>query len=270
MGSFAPTPCKRGSAGNAFSSYEKGSETIRIAEAMMGMSSNTIHLGTMESVSLASMCANKPEDSELWTEFLRRFTPHIKLFIQMTLKQYAGSKSSLSASFDLIQGSSDLLQNTVLRLVQNDCAALKRFSGTTESQLLAYLAVIARSAVRDFVRLQSARKRFHWLVPTTPEKNQQSENSDSSREPVVEDPIERKVLAGEVEQLSLQTIRDHSSSPTRDTLIFQLYFGDGLSIAQIAACKGIGLSKTGVEKMLNRLKDTVRTKAGIYPVEARS
>jgi len=172
--------------------------------------------------------------------------------------------------FGSTQELSDLIQNTILHLIQNQCAALKRFSGTTESELLVYLAVIARSVVRDSIRHQSAKKRFHWFAPNSYTHSQRDESHDFIREPAIEDPIDRKVLAGEVERLSLRAIRDYSGEPDRDELIFQLYFVDGLSTAQIASCKGIGLSKTGVEKMLNRLKDKVRNKAGVYPVEARS
>jgi RNA polymerase sigma factor (sigma-70 family) len=237
---------------------------------MTVVSSSTIDLRTIDSVSLVSMCAQKPEDSELWAEFLRRFSPKLKLFIAMMLKTYSGTKNSFSASFDFIQGSSDLLQNTVLRLVQNDCAALKRFSGTTESELLAYLAVIARSSVRSLVRNKCAQRRFLWFAPKTLSEGQGAESGDPGCEPAAENPIERKILASEVQRLLLQTIRDESNSPDRDALIFQLYFDDGLSFGQIAACEGIGLSRTGVEKVLTRLKEAVRSRAGVNSVEARS
>lgn len=251
------------------SSYETIGEMIRIAKAMIGASSAPIDLRKIDSITLAYLCAEKLQDTELWSEFLRRFAPKIKMFIQMTLKQYTGSNNSVSACIDSTQGSSDLLQNTILRLVQNHCAALKRFSGTAESEFLAYLAVIARSVVRESIRRQSAKRRFHWLAPISAAHNQENGGPENIRKPGIEDSIDRKVLAAEVEQLSLETIRDYSDEPGRDELIFQLYFIDGLSAAQIASCKGIGLSKAGVEKMLNRLKDKVRNKAGVYPVEVR-
>lgn len=44
----------------------------------------------------------------------------------------------------------------------------------------------------------------------------------------------------------------------RNVLIFDLYFFHDLSIRQIAACRGVELSKTEVAKILNRLRRRVR------------
>ncbi len=239
---------------------------------MIPRPSDSTDLPKIDSVSLAALCAERLEDSELWTEFLRRFTPKIKAYIRATLRQSMGAgihAASPAASFDASH-ESDLLQNTILRLVQNRCAALRHFSGTTESELLVYLAVIARSVVRDFNRRRSAKKRFHWLTRVPPGYGEAAEIHELVRETTTRDPVEREILAHEVEQLSLQTIETNSSEPDRDKLIFQLYYYDGLSTGQIAACKGVGLSRTGVEKILNQLKDSVRSAASVHSIEARS
>jgi RNA polymerase sigma factor (sigma-70 family) len=220
-----------------------------------------LDLREMDSVELARLCAARQQDSELWTEFLRRFTPKIKSFIRSTLRQCGNARSS---ACDDSNQESDLFQNTVLRLVQNDCAALKRFSGTAESELLIYLAVIARSAVRDSMRRQSAKRRFHFFASPAVS----SEDGSFIREPGIENSVEREILAREIEQLSFKTISS-SMLPVRDKLIFQLYFYEGLSAAQISSCNGIGLSKTGIEKIINRLKEKVRKAASVYPIEAR-
>jgi len=239
---------------------------------MGSISYNAMHLANIDSVSLAALCASRQEDSELWAEFLRRFTPKIKAFIRAKLRHPmvpSGGFSDSGGSNDTGH-EADLLQNTILRLVQNDCAALKRFSGTSEQELLVYLAVIARSVVRDFGRRQSARRRFHWSAQVAPAYGETGEIPEYIREVAVQDPMEREILAHEVERLSLQAIQDNSGEPVRDKLIFQLYFFDGLSTGQIASCKGVGLSKTGVEKILNRIKDRVRSAASVHSIEARS
>jgi DNA-directed RNA polymerase specialized sigma subunit len=94
-------------------------------------------------------------------------------------------------------------------------------------------------------------------------------DSEYVGEATAQDPVEREILAHEVEQLSLQAIQDGSGEPDRDRLIFQLYYFDGLSTGQIAACKGVGLSKTGVEKILNRLKNKVQRAVRTNSIEAR-
>ncbi len=244
----------------------------RISKAMGSTPYTTMHPASIDSASLAALCAARQEDTELWTEFLHRFTPKLKAFIRATLRHSVVQSVGFPDSTGLPDtgNESDLLQNTILRLVQNGCAALKRFSGTTEQELLAYLAVITRSVVRDFGRRQSAKRRFHWSAPVSPAHGESGEIPEYIGEAAVQDPVEREILAHEVERLSLQTIQDNSGEPDRDKLIFKLYFFDGLSTGQIASCKGIGLSKTGVEKILNRIKDRVRTAAGAHSIEARS
>jgi RNA polymerase sigma factor (sigma-70 family) len=215
----------------------------------------------IDSAELLRACAEDKDNSELWSEFLRRFTARIKTFIRGTLRQYMGGAPSAS-DFLVFFGSAqeaDLLQNTILRLVENNCAAIKRFSGTTEEELVAYLAVITRSTVRDYLRRLRARKRFPWQRFIASRDSDLTSACDSSKT-ASELAIERGVLARELTELSMNIIRNSSGEYyARDLLIFQLYFAHDLSIAQIAECKGIGLSRTGVEKALNRLKDRVRS-----------
>lgn len=227
---------------------------------MTFMGASLADLRQLDSTALSSLCANDPENSDLWSEFLRRFTPKIRFFIRGTLRQSMSGIAHVSDSAVYLEAAQeiDLFQNTILRLVENNCAALRRFSGTTEAELLAYFAVIARSTVRDYFRRQRARKRLSWPAVAASKDVERLEKCDPHRYQS-ENSMERKILARELEQLSLQTIRNNSGEPERDQLIFQLYFFDGLSTAQIAACKGIGLSKTGIEKTLNRLKDRVRS-----------
>jgi hypothetical protein len=55
---------------------------------------------------------------------------------------------------------------------------------------------------------------------------------------------------------------------TRDRLIFQLYFLHNLSADRITQCKGINLSKAGVEKVLNRLKERIRAATSTGPASS--
>jgi RNA polymerase sigma factor (sigma-70 family) len=225
-------------------------------------------LGQMDSIELISRCADRPEDSGLWAEFLRRFAGKIKHFIRGTLRQSMGSElhgASLSVDSQATQ-EADLFQNTILKLVENRCTVLKRFSGKAEDDLMAYLAVIARSVVRDHFRRLRAQKRGPWTASIiSPEASEQM-GKPGALPRAWQNSMEQAILAKELEHVSLETIRIYSGDPGRDRLIFHLYFKDGLSTAQIAACEGVGLSKTGIEKTLNRLKDRVRTAVGAEPM----
>jgi RNA polymerase sigma factor (sigma-70 family) len=216
-------------------------------------------LRVLDPIELFQLCAADRENSSAWSEFLRRYTGRIKYFIRGTIRQilgYATNQNDPAATGGLQE--SDLFQNAILRLVENDCAAMKRFSGRSENDLLAYLAVICRSSVLDTLRRSSALKR-------RPAAEGQDEAIIASTTfPRFSDQreFEGRVLLREIVSLAKHAIQSHSGNTTaRDQLVFQLHFLDGLSYSQIARCEGINLSKAGVEKLLKRLLDQVQVLA---------
>ena len=208
----------------------------------------------LDPIELFHICAFDTENSEAWSEFLRRYSVRIKFFISGTLRQLAGSSTNPSVLSGGIQ-ESDLFQNTIMRLVANGCAAMKRFSGKDESELVAYLAVITRSAVLDTLRCANAGKRGHDRENTgdleIASSNQRNRPDHCG--------FDRHILIRELVSLTKNTI-DSSSGQTsnRDQLVFDLHFFHGFSYNQISQCKGINLSKAGVEKLLKRLFDRVQ------------
>jgi RNA polymerase sigma factor (sigma-70 family) len=224
----------------------------------------TADLRLLDSVKLVSLCANHVADNDLWSEFLRRFTGKIKLFIWKMLQRRRDPATLLSSSA-AESAVSDLFQNTLMRFVENDCAALRRFTGSAEEELLAYFAVIARSVVCDALRRQRALKR-----PSLQSVPVSASFAKTEIQDCVEDRShhsqDRKVLAQELEQLSLQMIEDYSGEYSdRDRLIFRLYYFYDLSVRQISKCEGLGLSKTAVENVLIRLRDRVRSAVTAVP-----
>jgi RNA polymerase sigma factor (sigma-70 family) len=210
----------------------------------------------LDPIELFRICASDRENSTAWSDFLGRYTSKIKYFIRGTLRQFAGSAANLNSS--MLSGGiqeSDLFQNAIIRLVANDCAAMKRFSGKDENDILAYLAVISRSAVLDWLRQGNAIKRGH---------EQQSPQTlelalSRTRNLAEESDHEQKVLFGELVSITKNAIASHSGQASnRDQLVFDLHFLQGLSFSQISQCKGINLSKAGVEKLLNRLVSRVQ------------
>jgi RNA polymerase sigma factor (sigma-70 family) len=219
-------------------------------------------------VSLLHLCAENKDDSNLWSELLRRVIPKIKQYIRATLRQSKGSGPTGFGMRTLwgVQ-ESDLLQSAIIRLIKNDCAAIKRFTGGTEADLFAYLAVITRSVVRDWLRRQRAKKRSSGRELSA---DLDSWNNISASFGAGQSTMEREVLGREVMDLSerfLGTLTGRLAE--RDTLIFHLYFRFDLSTNQIAQCKGINLSKQGVEKVIRRLVAGVRAAASAGPREAK-
>ncbi len=208
----------------------------------------------VDALELFACCAQNMDDSALWSELMRRYAPRIKAFIRGTLRQLLPAESSLSLG---AMHENDLFQSTVVRLVENGCVVMKRFSGSRESELVVYLAVITRSVVRDWVRRYRAQKRPLSESQLLDARRKVRSDSTSSRG---ECALERELLVREVRRLSLRAIETRAGEfSRRDKLIFELYFSHGLTPRQIALCEGIGLSKPGVEKALQRLKELVRS-----------
>ena len=205
----------------------------------------------LDAIELFQVCAADRENSDAWREFLRRYTTKIRLFISGTLRQVLGSSAFQPGNIQ----ESDLFQNAIVRLVENDCAAMKRFSGASENDLLAYLAVICRSSVLDTLRHNNALKRRHIAV-----ENDEAVLATAGPQHRNYSEFERAILVSEIVSLTRNTIDSKSGhASNRDHLVFKLHFFDGLSHNQIAQCKGINLSKAGVEKLLKRMVGRVQT-----------
>jgi RNA polymerase sigma factor (sigma-70 family) len=215
-----------------------------------------VDLRLFDPIELFQLCACNREDSDAWSEFLRRYTARLKHFIHGTLRQaseYASYQKSQITSGSMQEG--DLFQNVIVRLIENDCATMKRFSGASENDLLSYLAVICRSTVLDTLRRNYALKRRTSALET----EESIKDSSDSRRVKGNSGFEREIMARELVSLFTYTIKSHSGEVSdRDQLVFQLHFFDGLSYNQISQCKGINLSKAGVEKLLKRLVDQVQ------------
>jgi RNA polymerase sigma factor (sigma-70 family) len=220
----------------------------------------------LHAVELFHVCASDRDNSDLWSELLSRYTGKIKYFIRGAIRQFLGSSGHMNDSTTAVSmQESDLFQNTILRLVENNCAAMKRFSGKTEDELLAYLAVISRSTVIDALRRAKAIKRRTAVADDEMPKAVSSVNFCK----IIDNKgLERAVLANELISLVRQSINSKSGrTSTRDQIVFELHFLDGLSFSQISKCRGINLSKTGVEKLLKRLIGRVQD--SLQPVDSR-
>ena len=211
----------------------------------------------MDWAELVSACAQDRDDSALWTEFLCRYGSKIKQFVRGT---WCMSIRKTSPFMDARLGGvqeNDLFQSTIVRLIEQDCAAMKRFSGGSEDAWLAYLAVITRSVVRDWIRQQRRLKRPGGAkVVAMPLRR--ARRLALRQEGTEHLAIERELLAHEIRDLCEHTIHEAEFS-ARNMLIFRLYFDHDLSANQIARCRGVNLSKAGVEKVINRLKERIRS-----------
>jgi RNA polymerase sigma factor (sigma-70 family) len=207
-----------------------------------------------DTIELFHLCASDRDNSDAWDEFLRRYTAKIKYFIRGAMRQ---ARMGFAHPVDTAAFQEcDFFQNTIVRLVENDCAAMRKFSGASENALSAYLAVICRSVVFDTMRYSSASKRRRPADALNDESIDQSSNSVHLQHDSM---FDRPILIQELMSFAFHNAKPHSGEVSqRDQLIFQLHFFDGLSHSQIARCEGINLSKAGVEKALKRLVERVQ------------
>jgi RNA polymerase sigma factor (sigma-70 family) len=213
-------------------------------------------LQQLDSISLFHLCAGDRDNSDAWSEFLRRYMTKINYFIRGAMRQarMGFTHSGDTATFQ----ESDFFQNAIVRLVENDCAAMKKFSGASENALSAYLAVICRSVVLDTMRYSTASKRRR---PAAIENDESIKYGDPFH-PINDSEFDRPILIQELMSFAFHTAKSHSGEIShRDQLIFQLHFFDGLSHSQIAQCEGVNLTKAGVEKVLKRLVERVQSLA---------
>lgn len=219
-------------------------------------------LQRIDTIELLWLCVADREIQPTWSELLRRILPRLKIIIRRALAQSGGTTAvSASRAFSGGLQESDLIQQVILRLVADDCELLRRFSGNTEDDLFAYLAVISRSVVRDSLRRQRALKRGAGRAA-----EHQTDEAESSRAisdyPGSDPPIERRLLARELADIGARVLEDQPPHcALRDKLIFQLYFCHDLTMDEIARCRGINLSKAGVDRVLNRLKERIKALA---------
>jgi RNA polymerase sigma factor (sigma-70 family) len=226
-------------------------------------------LGQLGWAELISACARDRGDTALWSEFLSRYGPRINQFIWRTLCALTGKITAADAAAAAGgMEASDLFQSTIMRLVEHDCAAIRRFSGSSEYEWLAYLAVIARSIVRDSLRRQHALKRpggAEAIAPPFSVATRPSRDKEGTEHLA----MERELLAQEVRNLCIRAINgDAGECSSRDLLVFRLYFDHDLSTNQIAQCRNVNLSKAGVEKVIRRLRNRVRSAVSTDPSEA--
>lgn len=213
--------------------------------------------GGMGVAELISACARDRENPDLWMEFLHRYSHKIRQFVDRTCRAGAAIRSGKSYSFMVALGNSDLIQNTLLRLLENDCALMRRFVGTTEDEWITYLAVITRSVVRNSMLQDRRRRRGDSAgAQALPYLGSATLGGQQRTTGYLE--ADHRLLASEVINLCERTIRTLAGKHAcRDLLIIRLLLSHGLSINQIAKCQGVNLSRKGVQKVINRLLDRV-------------
>jgi RNA polymerase sigma-70 factor (ECF subfamily) len=188
------------------------------------------------------LCTNECT-AEGWEEFINRTLPLLSGAIRRTCRGYGLNPAELA---------DDLLQDAYLKISANRGELLQRFVVQDAEAVYPYLKVVAVNLVNDYCRSQeAARRRASLTVPLKTEEMR----AESARDTAAE--IERTLLFGEIDRILGKQLRGPSA--VRDRSVFWLYYRQGLTAKAIASVPGVDLSTKGVETLIHRLTQVVRT-----------
>lgn len=192
---------------------------------------------------LVHACAGS-NDADAWAEFIRRFQPVIAAAVLRTARLFEPPTRQIL---------DDLIQETYLKLCENDSRLLRSFRPRSEDSIYGYLKVVAANVVHDHFRSALADKRGSMQTEAMeePVRVDTISNSDGF------DCIDRNLKLDQIEKVLRQVTAGKDQQ--RKCIIFWLRHKQGLTACEIAALPSIGLSTEGVESVLLRLSNMIRS-----------
>jgi RNA polymerase sigma-70 factor, ECF subfamily len=192
---------------------------------------------------LVRACAGS-KDEGAWTEFIGRFHGVIAAAVFRTARHWAEpSRPQLD----------DLIQDTYLKLCENDSRLLRSFEPRHEDSIYGFLKVVAANVVHDYFKAAQAAKRGSGLTEVILEAVQQQPRTaggDSF------EAVSRRLQLEQVEKILAQVTAGKDQE--RKRTIFWLRHRQGLTASEIAAIPSIALTTEGVESVLMRLTIMIR------------
>ena len=200
------------------------------------------------STELVRACAGS-KDEWAWSELIRRFHGVIAATVLRTARQWSEpSRSQLD----------DLIQDTYLKLCENDCRLLRSFQPRHQDSIYGFLKVVAANVVHDHFKGALAAKR--GAVQTIAIEERGTEPATIEVKTTVPDTFEaisQRVQLDHIDKILRQVTAGKDQE--RKCTIFWLRHRQGLTASEIAAIPAIGLTTEGVESALMRLAAMIRS-----------
>jgi RNA polymerase sigma factor (sigma-70 family) len=205
-----------------------------------------------------------PEDA-CWREFVARFQSRIRLAVLRCFQTETRRNPGLDTGSPH-EAVVDLTQEVFVKLLESERRALSRFRGKSEHSIYTYLNAIAVNLVRDHfkrLRAQKTPKATASLHDTVPVHPDDEADGPSYEQALISDGPgpERFVASQELRERMAAAVADSSpqgATAPRDRLVFRLYFIEGLTVGEIARIPSIGLSASGIEKCIRRIREALR------------
>jgi len=196
------------------------------------------------STELVRACAGS-KDEKAWAEFIRRFHVVIAAAVLRTARRWGEpSRSQLD----------DLIQDTYLKLCENNSRLLRSFRPRREDSIYGFLKVVAANVVHDHFKSALAAKRGAGQIEalTDPVQIDPKTTGDNSF-----DVVGQRLQLAQVDKILTQITAGKDQE--RKRAIFWLRHRQGLTASEIAAIPSIGLTTEGVESVLMRLAAMIRS-----------
>jgi RNA polymerase sigma-70 factor, ECF subfamily len=195
------------------------------------------------STELVRACAGS-KDERAWAEFIRRFHVVITAAVLRTARHWGEPPRS---QLD------DLIQDTYLKLCENDSRLLRLFRPRRKDSIYGFLKVVAANVVHDHFKSALALKRGAGQTnaitgPIQIDSNMAGTDSFHA--------MSRRIQLDQVDRVLRRVVEGKGQE--RKCTIFWLRHRQGLTASEIAAIPSIGLTTEGVESVLLRLAIMIR------------
>ena len=196
------------------------------------------------STELVRACAGS-RDEKAWTEFISRFQVVIAAAVLRTARHWGEpSRSQLD----------DLVQDTYLKLCEDDSRLLRSFQPRQEDSIYGFLKVVAANVVHDHYKAALAAKRGASQTEAIIEPTQ------NAPEATVADSYSAVSQRLQLEQIDkVLRLVTAGKDQERKRTIFWLRHRQGLTASEIASIPSFGLTTEGVESVLMRLSVVIRS-----------
>jgi RNA polymerase sigma-70 factor, ECF subfamily len=202
-----------------------------------------VRYAKVSSVELVRACANS-KDERAWAEFIGRFQVVIAATVLRTARHW-GDPSR--AQID------DLVQDTYLKLCEENCRLLAGFRPKHEDSIYGFLKVVAANVVHDHFKCAQAAKRGAGQTEAIKEPRQTNQRKSGS---YTFDEATQRLQLDQIGKILRQVTAGKDQE--RKRTIFWLRHRFGLTASEIASIPSIGLTTEGVESVLMRLATMIR------------
>ena len=203
------------------------------------------NLAKLSPPDLVKACAAS-NDEQSWAEFVRRFHSVIAASVLRTARRWC--EPTPAAQLD------DLIQETYLKLCENNSRLLAMFRSHRDDSIYAFLKVVTANVVHDHFKSEHAGKRD--IDQTDPIRAVAEIDRKTSSDHAFD--------AGAIQRLQLDHIDEilrrvtSGRDQARNRAIFWLHHRQGFTAGEIASIPSIGLATEGVESVLMRLAIMIR------------